>query len=60
MVTAIPKCWTKILPQIPLNRLGKPEEIAGPDHLPLFQMKQPSSQAQILPSMAASNAIGGL
>ena len=38
MVTAIPKevLDSKILPQIPLGRLGKPEEVAGPDHLPLL------------------------
>jgi acetoacetyl-CoA reductase len=31
MVTAIPQdiLETKILPQIPLNRLGLPEEVAG-------------------------------
>jgi acetoacetyl-CoA reductase len=31
MVTAIPKeiLDTKILPQIPVNRLGKPDEVAG-------------------------------
>ena len=36
MVTAIPEeiLNTKILPQIPVGRLGKPEEVAGPDHLP--------------------------
>ena len=38
MVMAIPKdvLDAKILPQIPLGRLGKPEEIAGPHHLPLL------------------------
>ena len=30
MVMAIRRrCWSKILPQIPLGRLGKPEEVAG-------------------------------
>jgi hypothetical protein len=35
MVTAIPQeiLESKILPQIPVGRLGKPEEVAGPDHL---------------------------
>jgi hypothetical protein len=39
MVTAIPKdiLDSKILPQIPIGRLGKPDEVAGPDHLPLLR-----------------------
>ena len=38
MVMAIPKevLNTKILPQIPLGRLGAPEEIAGLNHLPML------------------------
>jgi len=38
MVTAIPKdiLDTKILPQIPVGRLGKPEEVAAVHHLPRF------------------------
>jgi NAD(P)-dependent dehydrogenase (short-subunit alcohol dehydrogenase family) len=55
MVTAIPKdvLDSKILPQIPLGRLGKPEEIAG---LIIYcaQTKSPSSRERILQSMVAS------
>jgi acetoacetyl-CoA reductase len=60
MVRAIPKevLESKIIPQIPMGRLGEPEEVAG--SLRIWQVKRPDlSPAPTLRSTAASTCSSG-